>query len=141
MAIEPPFLFISAFFFPSAFSWPGMIDIPRSLHASEICCPLNKFHKENVDRLCIRPIKSKPKKIMDLGQKKLFPRKQLDCLQRIFDVEHTLLLDHPWEMSWSPAMHKSARVQLVAVTNWGKDGWELVGAEEAEAGRGHRARR
>lgn len=92
-------------------------NIPKPLYTSEICCTPNKFHKENVDRLCIRPIKFKPKKNYGPGSKKLFPRKQLDSMQRIFDTEHTLLLDNQWETSWSPAMHKSVYVQLVAVPN------------------------
>jgi hypothetical protein len=59
---------------------------------------------------------------MGLGQKKLFPRKQLDSVQRISDIEHTLLLDSQWETSWSLAMHKSVPVQMVAVPNWEKGG-------------------
>lgn len=92
-------------------------NIPKLLHISKICCTLNKSQKENVDRLWIRPIKFKPKKNYGPGSKELFPRKQLDSKQRIFDIEHTLLLDNQWETSWSPAMHKSVHVQLVAVPN------------------------
>lgn len=48
-------------------------NIPKLLHISKICCILNKSHKENVDRLCIRPIKFKSKKkIMGLGQRSYF---------------------------------------------------------------------
>lgn len=55
-------------------------------------------------------------------------------MQRIFDTEHTLLLDNQWETSWSPAMHKSVHVQLVAVPNWGRGGG-MDWAEQAETGR------
>lgn len=61
-------------------------------------------------------------------------------MQRIFDTEHTLILDNQWETSWSPAMHKSVHVQLVAVPNWGKGGWERTAesglrlADRAEPG-------
>lgn len=41
---------------------PDDRNIPKLLHISKICCTLNKSQKENVDRLCIRPIKFKPKK-------------------------------------------------------------------------------
>lgn len=62
-------------------------------------------------------------------------------MQRIVDTEHTLLLDHQWETGWSRAMHKSVHVQLVAVPNCGKGGWERTEAEGAETGRQGRARR
>lgn len=48
-------------------------NIPKSLYTSEICCTLNKSHKEYVDRLCIKSIKFKhKKKIMSLGQRSYF---------------------------------------------------------------------
>lgn len=113
-------------FFSGTFSWHWMIEISSKL------CTLQKYAV---------PWISLTKKMLTLHQahkiqtwnnygprsKKPFPRKQLDSVQRIFDTEHTLLLDNQWETSWSLAMHKSVHVQLVAVPNWGKGGWEWTG--------------
>lgn len=123
-SLNPPLCLSHSLLFQYIFLALRDRNIPKPSHNSKICCTLNKSHKENVDRLCIRPIKFKPKKNYGPGSKKLFPRKQLDSVQRIFDTEHTLLLDNQWETSWSPAMHKSVLVQLVAVPNWGKGGRE-----------------